>query len=152
MTIKDNLEKLKTLIGFIKRDSIYEEAYKIIEELEQKLDRFEKSEKRKNFSIDLLKLMLENPDTPIMFFSYNDNIYEDDSYTAYTDFYVDIEELALDDGVYLEYDDIVEKYNDVFYNKPGYKDLSDDEFDKAIEDYINKNCIFEKYICVWGRE
>ncbi|MGN1337373.1 MAG: hypothetical protein ACI4WW_02745 [Candidatus Coprovivens sp.] len=105
----------------------------------------------KKFRNELLLLLQDNPELDVLFFADNDNICDDYSYTAYSNLYVEIEELTFyNDEVWLEYDDVEDRVRDNLADYPEFKDLSDEEFDCAVEEYIAKNYSFKKYICVWG--
>ena len=100
----------------------------------------------------LLELIKNNPDLPVIVCADNYNVNDDYNYTLYTNLSVDIEELTFyNDEVWLEYDDVEDRVRDIFADDEKYINLSDEEFDKAVEDYIKDNYIFKKYICIYAR-
>ena len=100
----------------------------------------------------LLELIQNNPDLPIIVCADNYNVNYDYDYTLYTNLSVDIEELTFyNDEVWLEYDDVEDRIRDNLACDDKYADLSGEEFDKVVEDYIKDNYIFEKYICIYAR-
>ena len=99
----------------------------------------------------LLELIKNNPDLPIIVCA-DYNVNYDYDYTLYTNLSVDIEELTFyNDEVWLDYDDVENRIRDIFADEDKYINLSDEEFDKVVEDYIKDNYIFKKYICIYAR-
>ena len=100
----------------------------------------------------LLELIKNNPDLPVIVCSYNNDANYDYDSTIYFDLSVYIEELTFyDDEVWLDYDDVEDRVRDSLAYEEEYFKLSDEEFDKAVEDYIKENYIFKKYICIYAR-
>ena len=104
------------------------------------------------FNDNLLELIKHNPDLPIIVCSYNGDANYDYDSTVYFDLSAYVEELTLyDDEVWLDYDDVEDRIRDIFADDDKYINLSDAEFDRAVEDYIKDNYIFKKYICIYAR-
>ena len=104
------------------------------------------------FNNNLLELIKHNPDLPIIVCSYNGDANYDYDSTVYFDLSAYVEELTLyDDEVWLDYDDVEDRIRDIFADEDKYINLSDEEFDKVVEDYIKENYIFKKYICIFAR-
>lgn len=100
----------------------------------------------------LLELIKNNPDLPVIVCSYNGDANYDYDSTIYFDLSVYIEELTFyNEEVWLDYDDVEDRVRDNLACDDKYVDLSDDEFDKAVEDYIKENYTFKKYICIYAR-
>ena len=100
----------------------------------------------------LLELIKNNPDLPIIVCAYTCDMNYDYDSTIFFDSLVDIEELTFyNDEVWLDYDDVEDRVRDNLADDEKYVDLSDDEFDKAVEDYIKENYTFKKYICIYAR-
>ena len=106
----------------------------------------------KYFNNKLSEVIKNNPDLPIIVCSYNGDANYDYDSTVYFDLSVYVEELTFfNDEVWLDYDDVEDRIRDAFADEEKYANLSDDEFDKAVEDYIKENYIFKKYICIYAR-
>lgn len=100
----------------------------------------------------LLELIKNNPDLPVIVFAYTYDVNDGYDYTLYTNLSVDIEELTIyNDEVWLDYDGVEDRVRDSLAYEEEYFKLSDEEFDKAVEDYIKENYIFKKYICIYAR-
>ena len=104
------------------------------------------------FNNNLLELIKHNPDLTVIVCSYNSDANYDYDSTVYFDLSAYIEELTLyNDEVWLDYDDVEDRIRDIFADDDKYINLSDPEFDKAVEDYIKENYTFKKYICIYAR-
>lgn len=97
----------------------------------------------KNDKKELIRLMQEYPDLPVVFYVSNDEIAYDYGSTVMQDFW------AYKDTIYIyqNYDgehytedriEIKEYYMDYFADADEYKDFSDEDYEKAIEEYIDK--------------
>lgn len=100
----------------------------------------------------LLELIKNNPDLPVIICAYTCDMNDDYDSTIFFDSSVYIEELTFyNDEVWLDYDDVENRVRDNLADDEKYINLSDEEFDKAVEDYIKDNYIFKKYICIYAR-
>lgn len=98
---------------------------------------------------ELRKLVESNPDLPLVFIVPTENIncdytsqvfqksncYVSDVY-FYEEFYTD------------DVEDMIDDYRDRLADEAEYKDLSDDEYDKAVEKYVDENIEHYKAIVV----
>ena len=98
---------------------------------------------------ELTKLMKENPELPIVFLAQNDEFIDGYGSTFFYFFY------CIVDTVYLfeeEYSDdliyVTEYYSDKLCDEEEYINLSDDEFDEAINKYIEENVEHYKAIII----
>lgn len=98
---------------------------------------------------ELTKLMKENPELPIVFLAQNDEFIDGYGSTFFENFYCKV------DTVYLfeeEYSDdliyVTEYYSDKLCDEEEYINLSDDEFDEAINKYIEENVEHYKAIII----
>ena len=100
----------------------------------------------------LLELIKNNPDLHVIVRAYTYDVNDGYDYTLYNNLSVDIEELTIyNDEVWLDYDGVEDRVRDSLAYEEEYFKLSDEEFDKAVEDYIKENYIFKKYICIYAR-
>lgn len=97
----------------------------------------------KNNKEELIKLIKENPNLPLVFFAYNDDFIPDytgmvfEKYYCYTaTIYIDEQD---DNTYYDDVDDVIELYRDRLCDEENYKNLSDEEYDKAVEKYVEEN-------------
>ena len=103
---------------------------------------------------ELLNLIAKNPDLPFVFFVNNGEIDNDYGSTVFDTFTSYISEIYIFDGPYGEgeysddFDYVVEVYSDRFADDDKYKDLSDKEYEQAIEKYVNENVKHYKAIVV----
>lgn len=100
----------------------------------------------------LLNLLKDNPNLPIMIFSEN-NPGLDYNLTATELSNCYVGELTLyNNEVWYEYDELFDCLSEeVFCDDAAFKNLNDDEYEKAIHKYIEENYTFEKYIIIVGR-
>lgn len=98
----------------------------------------------KNDKQELIKLIQQNPDLPLVFFVNNDEICGDYGSTVMEDFYVYKSEvfkyerfgdLCFSD----DEDEVVEYYCDHFVDEEKYADLSQEEYEEVIKNYIRQN-------------
>lgn len=88
---------------------------------------------------ELRKLIIENPDLPLLFFV-GDDAYIDDGY-QYSMAYAsdaEIQELTLYSGVWMDKDDYAEKLGDDLAFEEEYKDMTDEEYDKMVDQKVNE--------------
>lgn len=86
---------------------------------------------------ELRKLIIENPDLPLLFFV-GDDAHIDDGY-QYSMAYasdVEIQELTLYSDVWMDKDDYVEKLADNLCDDEEYKDMTDEEYNNMIDDMV----------------
>ena len=100
----------------------------------------------------LINLIKENPDLPLVFYVYGSDLLYDFTSTVFEDcnfcriwtvYFPDDMDRAFDDII-----DVTEAYKDIFCDDDKYKDMSNEEFDKAIQDYIEKNVRHYKAIII----
>lgn len=100
----------------------------------------------------LINLIKENPDLPLVFYVDGGDLLYDFTSTVFEDcnscrigtvYFPDDMDRAFDDII-----DITEAYEDTFCDDDKYKDMSNEEFDKAIQDYIEKNVRHYKAIII----
>lgn len=99
----------------------------------------------------LLNLLKEYPNLQIMFFANTeDNRILDFTTTVYEDFSCDIEEVydCEEKGYFTDIEDVIEMLQETFGDDEKYKDLSDEDFEKEIKKYINKNITHFKAIVI----
>ncbi len=103
---------------------------------------------------DLIKLIQENPDLPFVFMVSNNEIASDYSSTVYENFraykseiykYEQWGDIVWTDDRY----DVFEYYANELCDEDGYKDLFNEDFDKAIDKYINENIEHYEAIVVY---
>lgn len=88
---------------------------------------------------ELCKLIIENPDLPLIVFC-GDDAYSDDGY-QYSMAYAsdaEIQELTLYSDVWMDEDDYVEKIRDDLAFEEEYINMTDDEYDKMIDQKVNE--------------
>lgn len=88
---------------------------------------------------ELRKLIIDNPDLPLLFFV-GDDAYIDDGY-QYSMAYAsnaEIQELTLYSDVWMNKDDYTEKLSDDLAFEEEYKDMTDEEYDAMIDQKVNE--------------
>lgn len=99
---------------------------------------------KKNDKEELIKLIQENPNLPIVFFINNDEIALDYGSTVMEDFrvykskiykYKRFGDICYTDDI----NDVIEYYWDFFAEEEEYKNLSNEEYKKEIDKYIDEN-------------
>ena len=102
------------------------------------------------FKQDLVKLIIENPNSEILFMVRNDDLYDDwsstcfEASTNYSCCYID--ELVLYDGKWVDKEDLMDYLSNELEDE--YCDLLDDEYFEAIEDKVNKEYEFKRFIVI----
>lgn len=99
----------------------------------------------------LLNLLKEYPNLQIMFFANTeDSRILDFTTTVYEDFSCDVEEVydCEEKGYFTDIEDVIEMLQETFCDDEKYKDLSDEDFEKEIKKYINKNIRHFKAIVI----
>lgn len=100
-----------------------------------------------NDTSELRKLILENPDLPLIIFC-GEDAYRGD--WTYEQAYVNscrIDSLTLYRDMWLDEDDYWDKLSDDMCDEPEYQNLSDEEYEKMIDEKV-KNTDFVKAIVV----
>ena len=88
---------------------------------------------------ELRKLIEENPGLPLVFLVYNDEIFYDYGCTVFEACKSRIGTVWFDDErMYDDKDEVVDDWRDRYCDDEKYKDMSDEEFDKAIEDLVEE--------------
>lgn len=97
----------------------------------------------KNNKENLLKLIEENPNLPVIFFAANDDFCPDYGSTVFENFYCYKATIYIDDDedrtYYDDYESIKEIYSDKLCDEEGFKDLFNEEYEKAIDEYISEH-------------
>ena len=99
---------------------------------------------KKNDKNELIKLMQENPDLPVVFLVNNDDICNDFGSTVMMDFQahkrmVYFYEKWGYDNYTDDIDEVIEYYCEAFADDEEYEKLSDKEYEKEIKKYIEEN-------------
>ena len=98
---------------------------------------------------DLLKLINENPDLPLIFYMPNGESNDEFGTTILEKFYCYVDEIYFrKDGMATNKKDIIEYYFNVFSDKEQYLELDDDKYEKEIENYIESNIEHYKAIII----
>ncbi len=99
---------------------------------------------------ELRKLIAENPELPLVFNIYTDNINTDYCSIVFeesVDCKVSIVYFT-DDRSYDDFDEILDDFRCDLADEDEFKDLSDDDYDKAVEKYIEENVRHYKAIVI----
>lgn len=100
---------------------------------------------------NLLNLLKEYPDLPVIFFANTeDSRILDFETTVYEDFNCEIEEIydCEEDGYFTDIDDAIELLQEQLCDDEKYKNLTDDEFYKEMRKYIGTNIRHFKAIVI----
>lgn len=89
-----------------------------------------------NDTTELRKLILENPDLPLLIFCGEDSWHDEYPYEQADASGGEIKELTLYNDWWLDKDDYEDKLSDDLCDKEEYKDLSDEEYNKMIKQKI----------------
>lgn len=90
---------------------------------------------------ELLKLLQENPELPLVFMVYGDELVDicEYRYTMFKDYHASVETIWIyQDHYYTDKGDVKEVVEEDLYDDE-YENLSNEEFDKAVEKYIEEN-------------
>lgn len=105
---------------------------------------------------ELIKLIQENPKLPLVFMMNNDEVAEDYGCTVMEDFrafkseiykYERWGDLVFTDDV----DEIIEYYSDTLADEEKYEDLSQEEYEEVIKNYVNQNIEHYEAIVLYVR-
>lgn len=97
----------------------------------------------------LKKLIQENPELPLVFNVYTDNIDTDYSCIVFEGCTCKIETVYFtDDRSYDDFDDILDDFMCNLEDEDEFKDLSDEDYEEAVKKYIEKNVRHYKAIVI----
>ena len=100
---------------------------------------------------ELLKLIQENPDLPLVFMVYGEDLADEYEYryTLIEKYGVEVKTIwEHNDRFYDHIVDITEAVEEDLMNEEGNENLSDEEFDKLVEKYIEENVEHYKAIVI----
>lgn len=97
---------------------------------------------------ELKKLILENPEAPLLIFSGEEAWSGEYSYECASEGYVQLQELTLYGGGWLDRDYYEDALRDAMGFDDQYESLSDEEFDKEVEKIMNETA-FVKAIVIY---
>lgn len=104
----------------------------------------------KNDKEKLIELVKENPNLPLVFMVSNDEIAWDYGTTVYQDFWCHVSEVyVLDEEWSDDFDYVVEKYSNDLCDDDKYKNMTDEEFEQAMKEYVNMNVEHYKAIVIY---
>lgn len=89
-----------------------------------------------NDTTELRKLILENPDLPLLIFCGEDSWHDEYPYEQVDASNGEIKELTLYNDLWVDKDYYEGKLSDDLYDKEEYRDLSDEEYNKMIRQKI----------------
>lgn len=103
---------------------------------------------------ELVKLIQENPKLPFVFMVNNDEIADSYGYTIMENFKACISEIyeyeAYGNKTFTDdRTDVEEYYYNYFSDREEYKNLSNEEYEKAINDWIDENIVHYKAIVLY---
>ena len=95
----------------------------------------------KNNKEELIKLINENPDLPVVFFASNNEFCYEYGGTVFRDFYCYKATVycVAEEVYYEDEEEVIEIYANRLCDEVDYKDLYNEEFEKAIKDYVEQN-------------
>lgn len=98
---------------------------------------------------ELRKLIAENPNLPLVFNVYTDNIDTDYCCIVFEGCRSRVSEVYFtDDRSYEDFDEIFDDFRCSLADEESFENLSDEDFDKAVEKYIEENVRHYKAIVV----
>lgn len=108
---------------------------------------------KRNSKDELIKIFQENPNLPVVFLVNNDDLCSDYGSTVMENFYTYVAEIyeyeRFGDTVFSDdVDDVIEYYRDYFCDEEEYKDLSDEEYDKVVKEYVDQELVHYKAVVV----
>ena len=88
---------------------------------------------------ELRRLIIENPDLPLLFFCGEDAYYDDGyPYSIASASNAEIQELTLYNDVWMDKDNYAEKLGDDLAFEEEYKGMTDQEYDAMIDQKVNE--------------
>lgn len=105
---------------------------------------------------ELIKLVQENPNLPLVFMMNNDEVAGDYGYTVMEDFRAYKSEIykyeRWGDLVFSDdKDEVIEYYSDTLADEEKYEDLSQEEYEEVIKNYVNQNIEHYEAIVLYVR-
>lgn len=102
---------------------------------------------------ELIKLIQENPTLPLLFMVRNDELLDDYGYTVHENFTCETEtvyfiENYFENDVYVGYEEAEEKIKEILADDEQYENLTDEEFEKCVDKYIEENVRHYKAIVI----
>ena len=100
---------------------------------------------------EFLKLIQENSDLPVVFMVDGSVVFDpyEYRYTFVESYGANVKTIwKYQDGYYDHKVDVTEEVEEDLMNEEGYENLSDEEFDKAVEKYIEENVEHYKAIVI----
>lgn len=102
---------------------------------------------------ELLKLVKENPNLPLVFFADSDDVCSDYSYTFMKSRRVEkgvIYESEINDIIYTSKDDYVEELCDYYADDVRYSNLTDSQYEKEMQKMADRTVHYEAIILYIG--
>ena len=87
---------------------------------------------------ELRKLIIENPDLPLLIFCGEEAYSGEFPYESNTDARCDIQELTLYKDYWIPRDEYEEQLCDALCDEEKYKDMTNEEYDKMIDQKVNE--------------
>lgn len=97
---------------------------------------------------ELKELILSNPEAPMLILCGEESWTGEYCYESQTDMYIHLDPLTLYNNIWISKDDYEEKLRDDMADDTDYKNLSDEEFDKAVAKIVAETA-FVDTICVY---
>ena len=107
----------------------------------------------KNSKEELLRIIKENPNLPVVFFAQNDDFCPDYGSTVFERFYCNVSMIYIVEDCngntyYDDLDEVIEIISDNLCDDEQYEKLSDEDFEKAVKKYIEENIEHYKAIVI----
>lgn len=103
---------------------------------------------------ELIKLIQENPTLPLVFMVSNDEILDDYGWTLHENFNCKVETVYFIENFFsssivcIGKDEVLEKAQEILADDEKYENLTDEEFEKCVENYIEENIRHYKAIII----
>ena len=101
-----------------------------------------------NDTSELRELILSNPDLPLLVFAGEDAWHDFYPYEMAPVVSISVDELTLYDDWWLDRDDYIDELSNDLASKEEYRDMTDDEFDKIVDEKV-ENAEFVKAIVIY---
>lgn len=101
-----------------------------------------------NDTTELRNLIIENPDLPLLIFCGEESWHDEWAYESAEVNSVSIQNLTLYDDIWMDEDDYKEKLSDDLCDEEEYKGLSDEDYDKMLDEKV-KETEFVKAIVIY---